>query len=101
MCMPERSASDTRRDTASRLAESQPPALPSAVNTSNGLPVSSNVMVTYMLPCPVRTRSVTPATDVGRWRGASGDGVSTTVSIFASAVPPSFAPSSSEPVSRT
>ena len=98
--MPERNASDTRRDTASRLAESHPPALPSVVKTSNGLPTSSKVMVTYMLPCPVRTRSVTPATEVGRRRGARGDGASTTASaVWAESADSSL--SDSAPVSRT
>ena len=58
--IPARSASDTSRDTASSSAASQPPALPIVPNTSKGRPSSSRFTVTYILPCPVRTRSVMP-----------------------------------------
>ena len=57
------------RDIASSWAESQPPALPSVVNSSNGLPSSSKFTVTNIVPWPVRTLSVTPLTVMGRSRG--------------------------------
>src|SRR5690349_16901878 len=48
--MPDRSASEMSRPTASTSAISAPPALPSDMNTSKGCALSSSVIVTYIVP---------------------------------------------------
>ena len=66
--MPERSASEMSRPIASTSAISAPPALPRLMNTSNGWPRSSSVMVTYSVPSGVSSRRVVPWSSSGRER---------------------------------
>ena len=66
--MPDRSARLISRPIASTSAISAPPALPRLMNTSNGCPRSSSVMLTYRVPSGVSTRRVVPRRVSGRER---------------------------------
>ncbi len=66
--MPERSARLMSRPSASTSAISAPPALPRLMNTSNGCPRSSSVMLTYSVPSGVSIRRVVPRRVSGRER---------------------------------
>ena len=70
-----------------RCAGSLPPALPIAVNSSKGLLSSSKLTVTYIVPCPVRTRSVIPSTAAGRSRGTMKPFLSLSTSVSAASLP--------------
>ena len=66
--MPERKARLIKRPSASTSAISAPPALPRLMNTSNGCPLSSSVMLTYSVPSGVSIRRVVPRSSSGRER---------------------------------
>src|SRR5712692_5565010 len=66
--MPERSANEMSRPIASTSAMIGAPALPREMNTSNGWPFSSSVMVTYIVPSGVSMRRVMPRSRSGRER---------------------------------
>ena len=95
------------RPTASTSAINAPPALPSDMKTSNGWPLSSSVIVTYMVPRGDSTRRVEPLSRSGRERlarrckfSASTSCSPTRASGTSAALPPSIAGASSGGASR-